>query len=353
MEIQLVENDETSTAQAVETVFAGADEARVAVAYARKSGLEALPTLENVLKGARSVRFLAGVDFQLTDLDTLERLHAPPEAESRVFLIPAGQGGARNFHPKIYVGQRGAELRALVGSANFTAGGLRTNVEASLLIKAPVHEPVARQILDFHNRLWTSPFSIPVSASLRQTYSRLQRQRADAEMSLREEVQYEQAKRQMELAVSEAIVSDGGPHRRRSWLMVTSPENYILCERKRIWGDERQERLARIHPGDILFFYIKKLHQLGMMAMVTGGVYEDGQPYWEDRPYPYRMPFTSLADPGPIGFRPLIPRLDLFKGMSPSNWGQALQRAQILLTPADARLLASTILTAAGLVSAS
>jgi hypothetical protein len=47
------------------------------------------------------------------------------------------------FHPKLYVGRRSDRMRALVGSANLTAG-LVTNVEAAVLLHGSVDDPVLR-----------------------------------------------------------------------------------------------------------------------------------------------------------------------------------------------------------------
>lgn len=51
--------------------------------------------------------------------------------------------GSRNlvFHPKIYMSRNANEARLLVGSANLTAGGLLSNIEASVILNLNLREP--------------------------------------------------------------------------------------------------------------------------------------------------------------------------------------------------------------------
>jgi len=351
MEVRFIGNERETVRDALAGVLADAEEARVAVAFARSSGLEAVPVLEGFARSGRELRFLAGVDFQLTELGLLERLHAPPAAESRVYWAQSGTAEqARNFHPKLYLARHGDRVSALVGSSNFTAGGLSRNVESNVLIQGSIEEPSVRQLLEFHERLWTAPLSVPVSPSLRETYKRLQDRRLAVESDLRRGRDFETARHRLDLAVAEAIAAYGDTAGRRSWLMVTSPENYLLCQKARIWGDNRESRLSRIRSGDLLVFYVTRLHQLGMLALVTGPIFEAGEPLWEDRPYPFRIPFVPLADPvRGVAFKDLLPELDLFQRTSPANWGQVLQRSQIELNANDAGRVRQAVLLAAGL----
>ena len=228
--------------------------------------------------------------------------------------------------------------------------GFRTNVEANVVIRAGATEPPVAELLAFHAQLWGSPFAVPVSASFRLGYQRLQERRRRAELDLRREPDYERARRHLQLAVSDAIATYGEPRGRGTWLMVTSPENYILCQQAQMWGDEKRGRLSKIQRGDILIFYIRGLQALGMLAVVTEPLFAEHEPFWHDRVYPYRIRFVPLAEPTvSLPFRPLVPEMDLFRSVDPDHWGQKLQRSQIELSPADARLMREAILQSAGL----
>jgi len=347
MEVRLVDNSKTIVRDALDDVFAGATAAKVAVAYARESGLDQARGLRRLVESGGNVRFLAGVDFQLTDLHTLDNLARGPAVETRVYWLTALEQ-KRNFHPKVYLAQAGDEIRALVGSSNFTAGGLKTNVEANLFVRAHKNEPSVQELLRFHEDLWLSPLSVPISQKVRDAYIQLQARRKSIETELYREQDYESARRNVHLAVAEAVASSVAPDQNSSWLLVTNPENYSLCRSGRIWGDEKLPRISQIQPGDLLVFYIAGSMELGILAIVTSKVVEDRSPYWPDRVYPYRFRFLPLAEPVVfLPFRPLVPELELFKGIDPKNFGQALQNSQRKLSHKDALRIREVIFQAA------
>jgi hypothetical protein len=87
-------------------------------------------------------------------------------------------------------------------------------------------------------------------------------------------------------------------------LLVTSEENYFVCLGRRRWGDEKYERIIQIRPGDLLIFYIKRVHKLGAVAIATTSVYRSTEATWKDRQYPYRIDFEILINPtAPVDIR--------------------------------------------------
>jgi len=88
--------------------------------------------------------------------------------------------------------------------------------------------------------------------------------------------------------------------------------------------------------------------QLGMLAIVTDQVFVDRTPYWPDRVYPFRFHFLPLAEPAVfLPFKPLVPDLELFKGMETNKFGVALQTSQRRLSPKDALRIREVIFQAA------
>lgn len=81
-----------------------------------------------------------GLDFCATDPDFVDALRKVPNAY--VFK----KSGAC-FHPKIYLFRTGRNVDAIVGSANFTRGGLDTNVEACLHLTCDVDEAAISELL--------------------------------------------------------------------------------------------------------------------------------------------------------------------------------------------------------------
>lgn len=339
-EITFLDNDESTVADALNEACREATCARVAVAFAKGSGVAAASALEEVVARGGRVELVAGVDFQLTNLAALERFERPPSA-ARVYLHP-DPGSRTVFHPKVYLTESLDRSIAIVGSSNLTAGGLAANVEANLLVRGAPDEPLIQSIRSFHGRVWNSGFAFPVTNRFRENYERLQQRRHSVELNLRAEADFTRAQRDLRTAVVEAIALYRTVGERRCWLLITSPENYIRNIEGRIWGDEVKRRIGQARAGDFIYFYITRpLMQLGAMGIVTREPYEDHALHWRDgRIYPFRFGFTlMIRPPSPIPFRPLVPSLDLFGRVDAPKWGQALQASMRPLTPHDCDVL--------------
>src|SRR5207302_4375308 len=99
--IHLIDNDQFTMRDALVAACAKADQVRIAVAFTKGSGLAAAPALEQLAARGGTVRLIAGVDFQLTDLAAIERFNRPPSA-ARIF-VSAQQGDRAVFHRKVYL----------------------------------------------------------------------------------------------------------------------------------------------------------------------------------------------------------------------------------------------------------
>lgn len=111
------------------------DDIQIAVAWGYNGKLADL-LMEN--KGKfRSVTF--GLNGFATSPDLVERLIGTKNA----FIAKADTG---IFHPKLYLFRGGGIAQAIVGSANFTKGGLDRNHEACVHIEGPADADIFKQI---------------------------------------------------------------------------------------------------------------------------------------------------------------------------------------------------------------
>jgi len=100
------------------------------------------PIAEKLLRNRskfESVTF--GVDFSASDPDLIDKLVNVPNA----FVAQKTPGC---FHPKIYYFQTENYAAAVVGSANFTRGGLGKNFEANIYMRGDADEAVFEEIRD-------------------------------------------------------------------------------------------------------------------------------------------------------------------------------------------------------------
>lgn len=131
--------DASAFGEALRSDLKAAHSMSVAVAFAKESALEVLD-VEDWCRSGRSLKFLAGTDFALTELDLLKRLSNAPTAECKIYdslSLSLSLGKNRVFHPKLYVLEKAESKVVYVGSSNFTRGGLRANIEANVRLEGP------------------------------------------------------------------------------------------------------------------------------------------------------------------------------------------------------------------------
>lgn len=109
------------------------DSVKVLMAFARSPGVGLVSSsLGNFIKTGGTAEVILGLDLGGTSADALQSL-AGIGVDLRVF----GAKGDRTFHPKVIIleDSASAEYAAIVGSHNWTAGGLDSNFEASVVVK--------------------------------------------------------------------------------------------------------------------------------------------------------------------------------------------------------------------------
>lgn len=337
MEIRLLTTTE-ATRLALETLVSGSDRIRIAAAFVRQSGVDALQLLH---RSVRELHVLAGTDFGLTEISALESLHAPPSRECRLYYTPpdADEG---IFHPKLYLGTSGKDLMAVLGSSNLTRPALTRNVELNVQLTTTDDDNLGRELVGFFRRLWEAPGVLPLTADVVETY------RADqaARERLWRQLRHSPELRHAQALVQRTLVGHLAARAGRRWLLVTSEDNYFRCLGRQRWGDENYARISRITPGDLLIFYIKGAQKLGAIAIARTPVYRSSEATWTDRDYPYRLDFDVLVNPGlPLDFKPFIPQLTLLKRKD-EKWGTTLQTSSLELPEHDATLLVDAITSA-------
>lgn len=126
------------------------DECRIAVAWGTDNRV-----LEPLLKNKKKVRqIVVGTHFYQTSPDFLEQIRSVKGA--RVMR----SSGHATFHPKTYLFLSADKAALMVGSANFTKGGMDRNVEAALLIEGPRTEGSIEQAFDFIRKQWDDGIEI-------------------------------------------------------------------------------------------------------------------------------------------------------------------------------------------------
>jgi len=115
------------------------DEVHWAVAWGTYSSLA-----KKLLEGqSKLVHVTFGLAFSHTDPDLVDAMIGVDGCKV-VTRFPRG-----TFHPKVYAFRSCDEVAVVVGSANFTPGGLGNNHEASVLLTGSISDPALKDIFDF------------------------------------------------------------------------------------------------------------------------------------------------------------------------------------------------------------
>lgn len=128
-------------------------------------------------------KIIIGIDFSHTDPKFLKRLSLNNKTKVAINLV----GGT--FHPKIYYFESGDKAVAIVGSANFTNGGVGggNNIEAAILIEGSVDDDSLIDIKNMVNSLWEegSPITQDFLASYELQYAANQKYKKALNKKLR------------------------------------------------------------------------------------------------------------------------------------------------------------------------
>lgn len=121
-------NDEDHLTPAREVFgLPGLASATISTAFMTASGLSLLAgVLEPI---ADKTRIFVGIRNGVT---TVQAIQKALEIGCETYMVDTGSR-QRIFHPKLYYARSAVRAKLLLGSANLTMGGLRTNIEASVL----------------------------------------------------------------------------------------------------------------------------------------------------------------------------------------------------------------------------
>lgn len=139
--IQVLSNTNYQLENVIKSELMEAAETRVAVAFLKKSGIvKVQKALDfNLIHNNANIEFIVGLDFKTTDHEALLELQNLKSKYSNFKFYCFGDRqdnyNSLVFHPKIYLFNNEKKYTAIVGSSNFTAGGLSTNFEVNTVFQ--------------------------------------------------------------------------------------------------------------------------------------------------------------------------------------------------------------------------
>ncbi len=162
--IQFLENHDRQLSEVISENLKWCSDFDFAVAYLTNSGFYILADyIIDFLELGGSIRMLVDLESGFTDYNSiLEFATIKGNCKCKVFIrdekVKIGQ-----FHPKLYIFKRDYQIRAIVGSSNFTSGGMIYNYEANISVdESRINTKCLRNIYAYFERIWNYPYSLPV-----------------------------------------------------------------------------------------------------------------------------------------------------------------------------------------------
>jgi HKD family nuclease len=137
--------------QALEDIVTWADELHMA--YAWVTSFNGTAKHWQTLPLDKIHRAVFGIHFAQTEPEALIQL----SRGSDCLKVVNDTRGV--FHPKVLVGIKGIEGKALIGSSNLTVGGFLNNVELNIFLSGPVNTPPLSDVLSFIDKQWNDQHS--------------------------------------------------------------------------------------------------------------------------------------------------------------------------------------------------
>ena len=123
---------------------------------------------------------------------------------------------------------------------------------------------------------------------------------------------------------------------RKYWMLVISPENFLLTRERglTIQGLQTtlQRKAERVEAGDRMLFYLSGAKRFAATVTVTSKFFEDHSPVWkghkENEDFPYRVhmePAVILEEDEFLDVLHIGPRMEYVKKWVPEWWHLAFQ----------------------------
>ncbi|NQU26989.1 MAG: NgoFVII family restriction endonuclease [Candidatus Marinimicrobia bacterium] len=167
---QFLTTDNATLKNSLLELFGWADEAYLVVAYATYSGFQIIQDeVVSFLKNGHKLRVLFDIEKYITDPMILEEfLTIAGDVECRVVFRSEvdEKNDFRTFHSKLYLFRTGDEVKAIVGSSNFTQSGINSNIESNLLVAGNATDDPINTILRFYETTWDAEYTIRLEENL-------------------------------------------------------------------------------------------------------------------------------------------------------------------------------------------
>ncbi|RLA95059.1 MAG: hypothetical protein DRG83_19020 [Deltaproteobacteria bacterium] len=187
MQVEIVDNISRKLVSVLLPAIEQSQEVRIAVAFVSHRGLSMIePSVKRSLQRGAYIEFLVGLDLSTTEPKALWTLYELSQHEDNIELYCYTElGPSVVYHPKLYITNAKEEVTAVLGSSNLTSGGLKSNLEANVVIRANINEEIISDVYATYNKLKFDPRRVEPDLEFLQLYEQLRERHRRREQSAR------------------------------------------------------------------------------------------------------------------------------------------------------------------------
>ena len=165
MNVTLLKNSDESFSKAIQASLKWSSTLYIGAAYGSYAAFKQfIQPLQSFLRNNGKIRALFDIERFITEKRLIEELATiPGDSECKIYIRPDDVVDAPNghYHPKFYLFYDQQRYCAIVGSANFTLGGIRNNIECNLCASGEMDE-LFQELTRFFDEIWHTDYAINV-----------------------------------------------------------------------------------------------------------------------------------------------------------------------------------------------
>ncbi len=179
MTTRIITTEDEDFENEIKLALSWADTALFAVSYANYHAFQRLQhSFNTFLRDNGKLRTIFDIDRLITDKKLIEEFATiPGDSECKIFQTKTKPPrGARqvSFHSKLYVFHDKEKYSAIIGSSNFTLGGIRNNIECNICLSG-IKDKLFESIIEYFWRIWNDKclFNVLDHSEILDDYQRL------------------------------------------------------------------------------------------------------------------------------------------------------------------------------------
>jgi len=165
MQVEFLQTSDKSIEHKIKSCLEWCHTANFGVAYATYKAYTIFQKdFERFLREKNGrLKVLFDVDKMITSPEIIKRFsETPGDCECKIYATPTDATTHDTFHPKFYFFSNDEQYSVIIGSSNFTQGGIQKNIEANVCITGKKGASFDKDIVAYFKKIWENEYAVNV-----------------------------------------------------------------------------------------------------------------------------------------------------------------------------------------------